>query len=84
MRPKLQKQSALKLAGQIIPLCGGYNLPQLTLGDYTRDLLLIYNMRIDLRQWVIWVTSRNKSRKKQGNIINNSMMKTSSLEECEA
>jgi len=29
MRPKLQKQSTLKLAGRIIPLSGGYNTPQI-------------------------------------------------------
>jgi hypothetical protein len=38
MRPKLQKHSALKLAGRIIPQSGGYNTPQLDLGYYTRDL----------------------------------------------
>jgi len=27
MRPKFQKQSALKLAGRIIPQSGGYNTP---------------------------------------------------------
>jgi hypothetical protein len=32
MRPKLQKQSTLKLAGRIIPQSGGYNTPQLALG----------------------------------------------------
>ena len=32
MRPKLQKHSALKLAGRIIPRSGGYNTPKLTLG----------------------------------------------------
>ena len=31
MRPKLQKQSALKLAGRIIPQSGGYNTPQIAL-----------------------------------------------------
>jgi len=29
MRPKLQKQSALKLAGRIIPRSGEFNIPQL-------------------------------------------------------
>jgi hypothetical protein len=29
MRPKLQKQSALKLAGRTIPQSGGFNTPQL-------------------------------------------------------
>ena len=29
MRPKLQKQSALKLAGRIIPQGGGYDTPQI-------------------------------------------------------
>jgi hypothetical protein len=29
MRPKLQKQSALNLAGRIIPQSGGFNTPQL-------------------------------------------------------
>ena len=38
MRPKLQKQSALKLAGRIILQSGGYNIPQLALGFHTRDL----------------------------------------------
>ena len=45
MRPKLQKQSALKLAGRIIPQSGRYNTPQLTaeidskacFGIHTRD-----------------------------------------------
>ena len=37
MRPKLQKQSALKLAGLIIPRSVGYDNPQLALGYCTRD-----------------------------------------------
>jgi len=32
MRPKLQKRSALKIAGRIIPGSGGFNTPQLALG----------------------------------------------------
>ena len=32
MRPKFQKQSALKLAGRIIPYKQGYNTPLLALG----------------------------------------------------
>jgi len=45
MRPNLQKQSALKIAGRIIPRSGGYNTPQLaaesvskaSFGVHTRD-----------------------------------------------
>src|SRR5271157_1186678 len=48
MRPKLQKQSALKLAGRIILRSGGFNTPQLTtesvfkacFGVHTRDYKL--------------------------------------------
>jgi hypothetical protein len=47
MRPKLQKQSALKLAGRIIPRSGGFNIPQLAaehipkvcFGVHARDYL---------------------------------------------
>jgi hypothetical protein len=47
MRPKLQKQSALKIAGRIIPRSGGFNTPQLAaepvakacFGIHTRDFL---------------------------------------------
>jgi hypothetical protein len=50
MRPKLQKHSALKLAGRIIPQSGGYNIPQLAaeyytklaLGFHTRDIVIKY------------------------------------------
>jgi hypothetical protein len=38
MSPKLQKQSALKLAGRIIPRSGGFNA-QACFGVYTRDLI---------------------------------------------
>ena len=49
MRPKLRKQSALKLAGRIIPRSGGFNTPQLVaesvskacFGVYTRDYMII-------------------------------------------
>jgi len=45
MRPKFQKQSALKLLGRIIPQSGGFNTPQLAaesvskacFGVHTRD-----------------------------------------------
>jgi hypothetical protein len=45
MRPKLQKQSALKLAGRTIPQSGGYDTPQIAeksaskacFGVHTRD-----------------------------------------------
>ena len=48
MKPKLQKQSALKLGGRIIPRSGGFNTPQLTaeyvskacFGVHTRDYKL--------------------------------------------
>jgi hypothetical protein len=38
MRPKLQKQSALKLVGRIIPQSGGYETPQFAVGFHTRGL----------------------------------------------
>jgi hypothetical protein len=48
MRPKLQKQSALKLAGRIIPRSGGFNTPKLAaeslskacFGVHTHDYFL--------------------------------------------
>jgi hypothetical protein len=42
MRPKLQKQSALKLVGRIIPQSGGYEIPQLAMGFHTRGFSDIF------------------------------------------
>jgi len=40
MRPKLQKQSALKIAGRIIPQSGGFN---------TRDFKELYYNKINAK-----------------------------------
>ena len=37
MRPKLQKQSVLKLAGRIIPQSGGYKIPVVTRREYKKN-----------------------------------------------
>jgi hypothetical protein len=53
MRPKLQKQSALKLAGRIIPQSGGFNTTQRSFesvskacgGVHTRDFTESYRFK---------------------------------------
>jgi hypothetical protein len=52
MRPKLQKQSALKLSGRIIPLSGGCNTPKLALGYYTRDSIIPIQLLLPDHKWM--------------------------------
>jgi hypothetical protein len=68
MRPKLQKsqmtsrdlqiirlQSALKFASRIIPHSGGYDIPKLALGYYTRDIKntsYIFSILLSMRKFI--------------------------------